>query len=274
MKASYFFMLLLILVLPIKANADLLVMPTRLVFEPRERTDEVTLINTGTETRTYMLEWLEQKQTREVSYRLMPNNELENFDSASPYIRFSPRRVRLAPGESQRVKLLLRRKAKMDAPEYRSHLKFTAMPPEDDAPIANEQVTSEGMSIKIDVRTSYTIPVVINNSKEKLSLNFSNMKFINKATKNYKAVVEFTLEKNTPKSAYGDMTLYFKAQGSDEYVPVGYLNGVNIFHESTEIASNVAWSENVALESGSLKLVYKGIKEFKDKFEVQSEINI
>ncbi|MFT7054240.1 MAG: P pilus assembly chaperone PapD, partial [Psychromonas sp.] len=53
MKAHYFYILVFIFLLPFQAIADLLVIPTRLTFEPRERTEQVTLINTGTETRTY-----------------------------------------------------------------------------------------------------------------------------------------------------------------------------------------------------------------------------
>ena len=273
MKAHYFYILVFTFLLPFQAIADLLVIPTRLTFEPRERTEQVTLINTGTETRTYKLEWLEQKQTEGIGYTIMSESSSEQFNIASPYIRFSPRRVRLAPGESQMVKLLLRRKADMLGSEYRSHLKFTALPPEKEDKVADIGASS-GMSIKLDVLTSYAIPVVISNSSSELDLIVSQMKFAKINNKNYVGNLEFTLEKQIDRGAYGDMTLFFRAVGTETYVPVGYLNGVNMFHESKKISSTIAWSEKIDIQNGELKLVYKGVKEFKGKFEVEAKINI
>jgi P pilus assembly chaperone PapD len=273
MKAHYFYILVFVFLIPFQAVADLLVVPTRLTFEPRERTEQVTLINTGTETRTYKLEWLQQKQTEGIGYSILSSSGVEQFNIASPYIRFSPRRVRLAPGESQMVKLLLRRKADMEGSEYRSHLKFTALPPERGNKAA-DTTTPSGMSIQLDVLTSYTIPVVISNSSTEFDLTFSHIKFSKINNKNYAGSLEFTIEKQVARGAYGDMTLFFRADGNDTYVPVGYLNGVNMFHESKKISSTIAWSEKIDIRSGELKLLYKGIKEFKGKFEVEAKINI
>lgn len=273
MKAHYFYILVFVFLLPFQAAADLLVTPTRLTFEARERTEQVTLINTGTETRTYKLEWLEQKQTEGLGYSIMTGDGVEQFNIASPYIRFSPRRVRLAPGESQMVKLLLRRKADMNSPEYRSHLKFTALPPAADNE-STDSSDSSGMSIKFNVLTSYTIPVVISNSNADLDLTVSQIKFSKTNDKNYTGNLEFTVEKQVARGVYGDMTLFFKAVGTDTYLPVGYLNGVNMFHESKKISSTIAWSEKIDIQNGELKLVYKGVKEFKGKFEVEAKISI
>jgi fimbrial chaperone protein len=273
MKAHYFYILVFVSLLPFQAIADLLVIPTRLTFEARERTEQVTLINTGTETRTYKLEWLEQKQTEGLNYTILPESALEQFDIASPYIRFSPRRVRLAPGESQMVKLLLRRKADMNGPEYRSHLKFTALPPETDNE-PSDGSGSPGMSIKFNVLTSYAIPVVITNSNAELDLTVSQMKFSRINDKKYPGNLGFTVEKQVARGVFGNMTLFFRAVGADTYVPVGYLNGVNMFHESKKISSTIAWSEKIDIQNGELKLVYKGVKEFKGKFEVEAKISI
>ncbi len=273
MKFSYSMLFLISMIFSEAALAELLITPTRVTFEPKERAKHVTLVNTGDETRTYKLQWIEQKQTETQGYKVLSGADADKFLTASEHIRFSPRRVRLAPGESQRIKLLVRRSPDMSAAEYRSHLKFTALPPDKKEPEVPEE-DIEGYVFKIDTLTSYSIPIVLNLQDLPYQIEFSSLDFSLSQGRNYPAKLNFTLSKQVPRSVFGNMTMLFKPDGSDEFVPVGYLNGVNVFHETSELRQHLAWTEDVPISSGRLRLEYKGIREFAGKFEISKEINI
>ena len=111
-----------------EGSGDLLVAPTRVVFEARRRSAEVTLVNIGTDTATYRISFVHQ--------RMKPDGSLEAVDTPGPgeafaddLVRFSPRQVTLEPRVAQTVRMQLRIPAGLTAGEYRSHLLFRAIPP-------------------------------------------------------------------------------------------------------------------------------------------------
>ena len=85
-------------------------------------------------------------------------------------MRYSPRRVRLAPSESQIVKLALRRGQNVAEGEYYSHFKVLTLKSEDPSPEqtnADEPAPVPGVSI--EARTAIAIPIIWRNSRAKSS---------------------------------------------------------------------------------------------------------
>jgi hypothetical protein len=109
---------------------DLLVAPTRVVLEGRQRTAEVTLVNTGSATATYRISFVnlrmnEQGGTTEIEASSARPGE----QFAEPLVRYSPRQVTLEPQVAQTVRMQLRLPSDLPPGEYRSHLLFRAIPP-------------------------------------------------------------------------------------------------------------------------------------------------
>lgn len=235
------------------AQASLLITPTHIKFEERDRVKEVILLNSGSQTRTYKIEWMEQIQNDNGSYRKLNESELVSFPKASDFLRVSPRRVKLEPGEKQIVKLLLRRTSDMSSNEYRSHLSFIALPPkkpEQTGPV-------NGVSLQMDMLLNYTIPVLVaTKSIEKPSASIKSVVFqpAKNGAKQGNILVNFNKEFGV--SLRGDITVSFAENGSSNYEPVGYLNGVNMFHEVTNATRLIAWSQNVTPTQGNLKVIY------------------
>jgi P pilus assembly chaperone PapD len=255
----------LLIVYCAQSLASLLVTPTRVTFNSRDRVKEVILVNSSNFTRRYRVEWVEQKRGADTNgYLALSDAQAQNFAIASPYIRFSPRSVRLKPGESQKVKLLARRKSDMTLPEYRSHLKFTALPPI--VTESNDGDESSGMQLKLNLLLSYTIPVVLRTAKTNVSVNIDKISLVPPSAKNRFATVLVFLTRDGDSSAYGDITLFHRENSNAPYDAVGYSNGVNIFHEENKSKRVLSWSVKPYSVGGEIKVVYQGVKEMKGLF--------
>jgi P pilus assembly chaperone PapD len=263
---------LLLLVISSKAMSSLLVTPSRISFDVRDRTQEVIVMNTSGETNSYVLEWTNQKQTSFGAYKVLEGEELASFPTAEQFIRFSPRRVTLRPGESQTVKLLVRRKKDMDASEYRSHLKFTALPNKAAAANKSEAPSSQsdGINIKLNLLLSYSIPVILRT--ENPESNAEVTEFVYEANKDgtKNGSVSVKISKPAANSLYGDFTVFYEVDGTS--TPIGFLNGVNIFAENREFMKNISLVQALPSNNGKLRLEYKGRAEFADKLLAESTL--
>jgi P pilus assembly chaperone PapD len=235
-------------------NANLLVSPTRLSFEGKDRVKELILINVTDKARSYRIEWEENTVDVRGNYKAIPDNEI-TFAS-SPFIRYSPRQVTLQPGERQVIKLMLRRKSDMHLPEYRSHLKMTALP----LRIEDEESQAlEGIEFKIDVLTSYTIPVIVRTQEITSSVKVKSISVrVNEANK---AFFELDIEKIGPTSVTGEIEISHVDPITGEGKVVGILRGVNIFHEMQQRMVSIEWQGYSQPIMGEFRITYKGSSE-------------
>ena len=252
-------------------SASLLITPSRVAFAPNERSKEVILLNTSAEPKSYMVEWVNQAQNKDGAYRPLTAQEEDTFPKAEEYLRISPRRVTLQPGENQKVKLILRRKTDMEALEYRSHLKFTALPNEISNPEETEE-TTEGISIKLNLLLSYTIPVIVRTDEPNDNVKIVNVKL--EQGQNSKGLVNFALRKNHASSIFGNFTVYHQ-DAMGKVSEVGYLNGVNMFSEVNEMYTSINLLKPYSELAGKLQIRFNGKSEFTDTIldQVTYEVN-
>jgi P pilus assembly chaperone PapD len=247
------------------ADASLLVTPKRLVFGERDRSHEIVLINPSNTMRTYRIEWSEKKQLSSGGYRDLTAEELTRSNKASNIVRFSPRQVRLQPGERQVVKLVARRPANMTSGEYRSHLMFTALPS------AEETVPGpvDGIQMKLNLLISYSIPVMVNTGYQDPTVSITSLE-ITPATKNKqtKAKIILRLKKTVGFSAYGNLKAYFRPNDNADFTQVGVLNGVNFFGETSDLTANLTWMGDMPNSKGELKVEFVGQEETAGKIWV------
>lgn len=141
------------------AMGDLVVAPTRVILEGRNRAAEISLIHRGQEPATYRIGFVELEMDERGGMR----EREAGPDSAAALIRFSPRQVTLEPGQVQTVRLQLRKPAELAAGEYRSHLTFRHVPGElpavdSSGGVAVALVPVYGVSIPVIVRHAVTGP--------------------------------------------------------------------------------------------------------------------
>jgi fimbrial chaperone protein len=248
-----------------QAFADLLVAPTRVSFEERDRTEQVVLINSGTVKRTYRLEWKEQTANEFGTYSPVTDT---NFHSASSFIRFSPRQVTLNPGDRQVIKLMKRKTGDMPDGEYRSHLKFVILPQQSELENQND---AEGVSMKLHLFLSYTIPVIIKKGEARVNPTIDELS-VSKDT-NDKLELKVAMSKTTDYGAVGNIVAYFK-DSSNNLTKLALLNSVNFFHEQTTRTVKLVPLQDLPQQPGSILIRYTGIQEFSGKTLAEREFPI
>ncbi|WAJ70813.1 fimbrial biogenesis chaperone [Catenovulum adriaticum] len=239
-------------------QAQLLISPTRVVLDERQRSAKVTLINPTNQTRTYRIEWEEKIAKSIGGYKTLEKNGFANSDIklASPMLRVSPRQVTLQPNEKQSVRLMFRRPKSLTDSEYRSHLAFKPLP------IQKKTNNSENSGVKIEIETllAFTIPVIARQGSVDASVDINKIQVI-KNQQNTSAQVELTIDKAGKYSTTGNMLVYWKpTSGAAEQV-VAQVHGYNIYPDQSQYQLSLDWPDFNA-KQGSLRVEYIGKKEF------------
>lgn len=157
-------MFVCVLLSPITTKADLTLTPTRVVFEDGDRFAKVTLVNSTNRRNTYNVGWVFYKM---VEGRMAPYEPVEgsitDFD-LTQYIVYTPRRVTLAPGGKQKIRLALRRPDEVPPGEYRAHMAFQPVPEEELPAESSGETRTQSASVKVNV--GFSIPVIFQAGEE------------------------------------------------------------------------------------------------------------
>jgi P pilus assembly chaperone PapD len=156
-----------------QAGAVLFIYPTLVIFEGGERSGTVTVTNRGDQTGTFEMSWTNMTMTPSGG---LVKNEGPAPWSIEPYVRFSPRRVTLAPLESQVIRIAVRRGLDVPEGEYFSHFRVLTLNSED--PSAAEEDTSEQVAtaVVIAARSAVAIPIVWRNSRDNSSASIESVR--------------------------------------------------------------------------------------------------
>lgn len=267
-RLSVLVLLLTGLLLSTQAYANLLISPTKTTFLDNDRTKEIILINDGTETQTYRISWIERKVTESGDVRGLTDQELKTYPIASKYLRFSPRQVTLKPQERQTIKLVLRRAKNMADGDYRSYLMMQALPNQKQI----DTVTQDA-GIQLNMLMSYALPVVIRQGQADASVTMGNQSFsYNTARKSGQVSVE--LSRTGRSSTVGNLVAYWKPTAGTERV-IARINDLSLYPEVTTRQLNLAWvGAEFSPSAGTLRIVYEGIKEYKDRVFVERSFTL
>lgn len=219
---------------PIAANAaaNLLVTPTRIVFEERTRTAQVTLMNNGTEQGAYRISFINQNMTDNGQFIAVKADEKGMF--ANKMVRYSPRQITLAPGQSQVVRLMLRKPRGIIDGEYRSHLLFQSIPKASKSSIESAvKAKPEGITVEISPIVGISIPVIVRHGKLESKLKLDNAHIIPGNEANPLASISVDMHRSGNKSIYGDFRAIFTANDGNEPVIIALANGVAIYSTNT-----------------------------------------
>jgi len=230
LKFASTFILLCLLTLtgnPSFAAAQIMVTPTRIVFDAKTRTETVTVINSGDEEGTYRILL--------VNKRMLPDGNIVNIKApeggeqfADKMIRYSPRQVTLKPGQSQVVRLSLRKPRDLKDGEYRSHMTFKALPNKKKGVDINTiDKDSKNIGVKLTAIISVTIPVIIRHGKTEVAVSIDSMKVSPPDAKSPNPVLSMTLKREGTQSVYGDFVAELDSNGKKTIV--GQMNGVAVY---------------------------------------------
>ena len=229
------------------AYADLMITPTRIVFEERDRFKEVTLVNSGKEPQIYEMSWVYfRMQEQGAAYK--PSMEsITEFD-ASKHIVFTPRRITLAPGSSQKIRLALRRPETIPEGDFHVHLKFASVPD-----VLDDDLISDGKPrAVVSINVGYTIPVVLRSGPDAVQTTIERIDIQRNPTNGRLKVAVPVSRTGSPHAILGHLFVYHTgADGKEERV--GEISNAHIFPEVDQRVFDVHLLKEIS--GGSLRVV-------------------
>ena len=232
----------------VPARADLMITPTRVLFQDRDRFKEVTLVNNGEKPQVYEISWVFfQMQEEGTPYKSVASS-VTDFD-LSKYMVFTPRRITLAPGASQKIRLALRRPEKVPEGDFRAHLKFAVVPD----PVDDSKHVGGKPAAVVKINVGYTIPVIFRSGRPDVTADIGQIDIERDAkTGRLKVRVPITRD-GGPYSILGDLFLYHEGPNGEEQV--GRVSNANLFPEIGRRVFDVPLVKEIA--GGSLRVVLK-----------------
>lgn len=210
-----------------QAAGNLLVTPTRVVFEERTRSAQVTLVNQGSEAGNFRISFIRQNMTEEGEFEAVSESEAGLY--SDPMIRYSPRQVSLPPGQSQVIRLQLRKPGGLADGEYRSHMLFQALPSPSTSSIENATSNStQGITIELIPIVGVSIPVIVRQGELVSAVALTNPKIIPAAEASGTTKISVEINRDGNSSAYGDFRVNFTPEGGSPLV-VAQANGVVVY---------------------------------------------
>jgi len=227
------------------ARINLNITPKRLTFSRNSRSGSVYVYNQGNASATVDVVLVERV--------MLPSGEIESLANASadaeskPFadrlnsarglVAATPRRITLAPGRGQTVRLRVTPPANADAAEYRIHLTVSTVPPRD-AGLAVEDAAAGHpgeFSIRLNAVFGLSIPVIIRTGGPDVRADISNVRLDEEmispdgvAAPSRTAILAFDLARLGGSSLFGNVEIRSADGGNDV---VGLARGVGVYPE-------------------------------------------
>ncbi len=248
----------LLLMLPAgHALAELMLYPTRIVFERNQRAAQLELINNGSESATYRISLVNRRMNETGAFSEI-DEPLPGEQFAEDLLRYSPRQVVLQPGVGQTVRIMVRKPANLAAGEYRSHLLFAKQPEAS----GRHSVESSGViedneiGIKLTTLVGVSIPVIVRHGNTNASVSLTHLEL--RRPSGQAPVLALHMERSGSQSVYGDLTVSFTPTGGAEQV-IARANGVAVYSPNTLRRANIALQppHGLQLTTGTLRVTYR-----------------
>jgi P pilus assembly chaperone PapD len=235
---------------------DLLIAPTRIVFEGRLRSAELTLVNVGSSTATYRITFVHLRMSAEGGTQEIEASGVEPGERfADELIRYSPRQVTLEPHAAQTVRMQLRKPEGLEPGEYRSHLLFRAIPAAGPETKTTEDATA--FSVRLTALYGVSIPVIVRHGDTSARATLSDLELVPPSGADATPAMRFRINRTGNQSLYGNLTVTFVPAGGKASV-VGLANGVAVYTPNPVRRAAIALHAppGVVLKNGRLHLAY------------------
>jgi hypothetical protein len=240
-----------------RGPGDLLVAPTRLVFEGRQRTAEITLVNTAATAATYRITLVHLRMDETGGTREIEAGDAEPGELfADDLIRYSPRQVTLDPKVAQTVRLQLRLPADLAAGEYRSHLLFRAVPAVEPAATAPREPAT-GLSIQLTPVYGVAIPLIVRHGETSAQAALSGLELVSLAGDGAPPALRCRISRTGTQSLFGNLAVTFVPDRGKPSL-LASLNGVAVYMPNLRRAATIPLRlpPGVVLRQGTLHLTY------------------
>lgn len=247
----------LLLVLPAShALAQLMLYPTRVVFEGNQRSAQLELINHGTETATYRISLVNRRmsETGEFSDLTAP---LPGEQFADALLQYSPRQVTLEPGTGQAVRIMVRKPGDLATGEYRSHLLFAQQPDTSGRRSIESGTAGDGeIGVQLTALVGASVPVIVRHGATDASVALTQLDL--QRASSGAPLLSFQMQRHGTQSVYGDLTVSFTPRSGAEQI-IGRANGVAVYTPNPLRRARIALQppSGLSLSNGTLRVTYR-----------------
>lgn len=200
-------------------NGGIVVSPTIVVFDGRERSVSLTLLNSGTTEQTYRVSM--------VNRRMLPDGQLVEAETpaagegfADRLVRYAPRQVVLPPREPQTLRILLQAPANLPDGEYRSHILLQQIPDLEAAEAPSER-RATGLSMTLKAVFGITVPLIVRKGELAAEVAVADPEIVKLA--DGQQGLKLKVQRSGKRSVRGDLAVTLDGKR------VGELNSVSVF---------------------------------------------
>lgn len=247
------------------AQQNVTVTPTRVVFDERDRTKELVLLNRGNEEVTYRASLIGMKMTDEGSLERIDEPE-DDQQFAHDLLRFAPRQVHLEPGESQRIRVSVRKPEDLEEGEYRSHMLFQAVPEarDDDG----EDADGDQLALQLNIISGLSIPAIVRHGELSADVSMQDLEFVEQDDDATPDRVRMRLNRDGDRSVYGDIDVEFipdqqtaddESDEAPEPVMLARRGGTAVYtpNDWRDLEIPIQQPEDYSLDEGRIVVTYE-----------------
>lgn len=240
------------------AWADLMLFPTRVVFDRNDRAAQVELVNQGKTPETYRIVLVNRRMSEDGVFQEVPA-AAAGEQSALEMLRYSPKQVTIEPGASQTVRIMLRKPAELTPGEYRSHLQFDRVADNEADGGLDAGGARPGGSVGVTIATlvGASIPVIVRHGETQADASLSALR-LQPATAQEPPSMSFEVHRAGNRSVYGDFTVtYVPPQGLP--VELSMVGGLAVYVPNglRRVRMPLHLAPGTVLKGGSLRVAYR-----------------
>lgn len=253
------------------AFADLMLHPTRIVFDKNTRAAQVQLINNGSKPASYRISLVNRRMLE--SGQIEPAaTAMEGERFADGMLHYSPRQVTLPPGTAQTVRIMLRKPAELAEGEYRSHLLFDKLPDvEGSASIENRSVENGQVGVVIQTLVGAAMPVIVRHGNLSANVSLDGLAIQKDASGSPKLALR--LQREGSSSVYGDLNVTFTPRGGKPQ-QLAQIGGIAVLtpNRVRRVTLPLQVPAGVTLSGGAIEVSYRDRPEAGGKLLAESSL--
>ena len=208
-----------VLMLSLDTSANLQVFPTKVKLSTRSKVSTVTIRNKGTFKTTYKLSAVFYEQSFDGQMKKVKDPG-PGAHSIIEFLRFSPRRVTLAPDEEQVVRFMVRKTSKLSSGDYRAHIRFEPIKKEDEKDGGRNNL----VMMKIDARVAINVPIIYTHGTASGKVTLEHFSI---STNKEGSTFHVIMKKDDTIFPFGTFKIFRLDKGKEEFVTV--VNGVSSY---------------------------------------------
>jgi fimbrial chaperone protein len=239
---------------------SMMIFPTSPFFTDAIRSEHINVVNNSETPATFRVNLIYEKQGPDGVPVHLESAPDPNFDLAKMLI-YSPRQVFLQPGDTQTIKLAIRRPENMPEGEQRIYLKLTRMDSEAGTRL-NTPTDGKSMVGRIGMQVGYAIPVIVRHGRSDAAAKMSDFKLVPPTQKLPRQSLNLVIQRTGKFSTMGRISVFWTPPEQAEKV-IAKMGNVNVFPENNSRLVSVPLTESV--KGGTLRILYDGGDDTPDK---------